>query len=60
VGSYMGSARPRVDIPLLIGLWRAGRLPVERLRGASFALDQVPEAFDALAAGEALRQVIRP
>jgi alcohol dehydrogenase len=60
MGSYMGSARPQADIPLLISLWRAGRLPVERLRGASFALDQVPEAFDALAAGEALRQVIRP
>jgi alcohol dehydrogenase len=60
VGSYMGSSRPQADIPLLIGLWRAGRLPVERLSCASLALDQVPEAFDTLAAGEVLRQVIRP
>jgi alcohol dehydrogenase len=60
MGSYMGSARPQADIPLLIGLWRAGRLPVERLRGATFPLSLVPEAFDTLAAGEALRQVIIP
>lgn len=60
VGSYMGSARPQLDIPMLIRLWRAGRLPVERLRGEHFGLDNVAEAFDALAQGEALRQVIIP
>jgi alcohol dehydrogenase len=60
VGSYMGSAVPRRDIPRLIGLWRAGRLPVERLHTGSLPLDEINEAMDALAGGEVIRQVIQP
>ena len=60
VGSYMGSAAPQRDIPRLVALWQAGKLPVEKLRGATIALDDVAEAFDELASGETLRQVIIP
>jgi alcohol dehydrogenase len=60
VGSYMGSARPQRDLPMLIDLWRHGRLPVEKVRGEVFELDGVAAAFDALAEGEALRQIVVP
>lgn len=60
VGSYMGSARPQRDLPLLIELWRQGRLPVERLRGSFYPLEGVAAAFDALDDGDALRQIVLP
>jgi alcohol dehydrogenase len=60
VGSYMGSAVPQRDIPRLVALWRAGRLPVERLHTGTFPLEAVNEAMDRLADGAAVRQVIRP
>ena len=39
-------------------LHREGRLPVERLLTHRIGLDEVNEAFDALASGEAVRQVV--
>lgn len=59
VGSYMGSAVPRRDIPRYVRLFQDGRLPVERLAGGQFALEQVNEAMDALAGGAVARQVLR-
>ncbi|HET8681017.1 MAG TPA: zinc-binding dehydrogenase, partial [Micromonosporaceae bacterium] len=60
VGSYLGSADPRRDVPELVTLWRAGRLPVERLVSGAIPLDAVNEAMDQLADGAAIRQIIRP
>jgi alcohol dehydrogenase len=60
LGSYMGAAVPQRDIPRLLGLWRAGRLPVERLKGAVLGLDDVAGAFDLLVTGETLRQIVVP
>jgi alcohol dehydrogenase len=60
IGSYMGSAAPQRDIPRLIRLWQAGRLPVEQLRSATIGLDDVAAAFDTLAGGTAVRQVVIP
>lgn len=60
VGSYMGSAVPGRDIPWLIDLWRAGRLPVEYLHSGTVRLDGINAAMDALAEGTAVRQVVRP
>ncbi len=60
LGSYMGTARPGVDIPTMIALWRAGRLPVDRMLSAELGLDEVARAMDELAGGRAVRQVIRP
>ena len=59
-GSYLGSAVPQRDIPLLISLWQAGRLPVERLRGDTVGLDDLNGALDALADGEVVRQIVAP
>src|SRR5690606_38869239 len=59
VGSYLGSAVPRRDIPKFIDLWRRGRLPIERLISSEVSLERINEAMDALASGSQMRQVIR-
>ncbi|NKY53402.1 alcohol dehydrogenase catalytic domain-containing protein [Nocardia vermiculata] len=58
VGSYLGSAVPSRDIPKYVEMWRAGKLPVERLVSARIGLGEINRAMDELAAGHALRQVI--
>ncbi|WP_406299553.1 alcohol dehydrogenase catalytic domain-containing protein [Embleya sp. NBC_00888] len=59
IGSYMGDAVPRRDIPRYLALWRAGLMPVEHLHTGTVALTDLNEAMEALASGEAIRQVIR-
>ncbi len=59
MGSYMGSAAPQRDIPRLLSLWRAGRLPVENLHSGTVALDDLNEAMDKLAEGTVVRQIVR-
>jgi alcohol dehydrogenase len=58
-GSYMGSAVPKRDIPRYIALYQAGLLPVDLLLTDTITLNEVNPAFDALAKGEAVRQVVR-
>jgi len=60
LGSYMGEAQPQRDIPVMIRLWRSGRLPVDRLLSDELPLADINEALDALADGTAVRQVLRP
>jgi alcohol dehydrogenase len=60
MGSYMGSAIPRRDIPRYIGLWRAGRLPVERLLTSVSPLSDINRLLDELASGAAIRQIVIP
>ena len=57
-GSYLGSAVPSRDIPRYISLYRAGRLPVDRLITHRLSLDEINAGFDRLAVGAAVRQVI--
>jgi alcohol dehydrogenase len=57
-GSYLGSCVPRRDIGRFIALYRAGKLPVDKLLTGRLPLDQINEGFDRLARGEAVRQVI--
>jgi alcohol dehydrogenase len=59
-GSYIGSAVPVRDVPRYIGLFRAGKLPVDALLTAQMPLADVNEALDALATGRAVRQVLVP
>jgi len=58
LGSYMGSCVPPRDVPRFMALHQAGRLPVDRLISRAISLGEVNEAFDRLARGEAIRQVI--
>ena len=57
-GSYLGSADPERDIPRFIEWFQAGRLPVDRLLSARLALEDINQAFDTLADGLAVRQVV--
>lgn len=58
VGSYLGNAVPRRDIPRFVELWREGRLPVEELVSDRIALADLNTALDNLASGHALRQLV--
>lgn len=58
-GCYLGSAIPERDIPIFADLWRSGSLPLERLVSSYIPLTGLNEAMDLLAAGKALRQIIR-
>ena len=58
-GSYIGSCVPARDVPRYVALYRAGKLPVDRLMSGTLALDGINEGFDRLHEGRAVRQVIR-
>jgi alcohol dehydrogenase len=58
IGSYLGSAVPSRDIPIFVKLWRDGKLPVERLISALIDVEEINEAMDNLADGQAVRQVV--
>ena len=58
IGSYLGSAVPSREIPHFVGLWRAGRLPVESLVSSRITLDDINSGMDQLADGNAVRQII--
>lgn len=57
-GSYMGSCVPRRDIPRFIDMYRAGILPVNKLRTHTLALAEINAGFDRLAEAQAVRQII--
>lgn len=57
-GSYIGSCIPTRDIPRFVSLFRAGKLPVDRLLSETLPLERINEAFDRLAAGKTIRQVV--
>ncbi|HEY2005170.1 MAG TPA: zinc-dependent alcohol dehydrogenase family protein [Solirubrobacteraceae bacterium] len=57
-GSYLGSCVPARDIPRFVSLYRAGRLPVDRLLTHRLGLDDLAQGFDRLARGEGVRQVV--
>ena len=59
-GSYYGSTRPQADMPRLLQLYKAGKLPIDRLISRRYPLDRVNEAYDALLAGEVARSVLIP
>ena len=60
MGSYMGSSIPSRDVPRYIALWRAGRLPVERLLTSVSPLSDINARMDELASGRAVRQIVLP
>ena len=57
-GSYIGSCVPLRDVPRFIAMYRAGRLPVDRLLSERLTLDEINPALDRLARGESIRQVV--
>ena len=57
-GSYLGSCVVERDIPHYIDLFQRGDLPVDKLISRRIALEDLNEAFDRLADGSEVRQVI--
>jgi S-(hydroxymethyl)glutathione dehydrogenase / alcohol dehydrogenase len=58
LGSKMGEADIAVDIPELVGHYRAGRLKLDELVSGRYPLEGINEAIAAVNAGRALRNVI--
>jgi len=58
IGSLLGSSQLHRDIPRLLGLWRAGRLDLDRLVSNRRPLEDINAGFDDLAAGRELRTVV--
>ncbi|MBN9217272.1 MAG: zinc-dependent alcohol dehydrogenase family protein [Mesorhizobium sp.] len=59
-GSYMGSCVPSRDIPRYIGMFKAGKLPVQKLLSGTSPLDDINLAFDRLDRAEVIRQILLP
>ena len=57
-GSYLGSCVPKRDIPRFVDMYKAGRMPVDRLLTHRLSLDDINEGFDRLAAGQGVRQAV--
>jgi len=57
-GSYIGTCVPTRDLPRYVSLYRAGRMPVNKLMSGRLTLDQINEGFDRLHEGKAIRQVV--
>ncbi|NJP97710.1 NAD(P)-dependent alcohol dehydrogenase [Nonomuraea sp. FMUSA5-5] len=58
-GISEGDAVPQVFIPMLIGLWRQGRFPFDKLI-KTFPLDRINEAERATVTGEVVKPVLLP
>jgi S-(hydroxymethyl)glutathione dehydrogenase/alcohol dehydrogenase len=57
-GSLYGSARPKTDIPMLMDLYRAGKLKLDELLTRTYPFEQINEAYEALERGEVARSVV--
>lgn len=57
-GSYIGSCVPVRDIPRYVALYRAGRLPIDRLASGRLRLEDINVGFDRLHDGTVVRQLI--
>lgn len=58
LGSIYGSSKPERDFPQILGLYRAGRLPLDRLVSHRLPLEEVERGFELMHSGDALRVVL--
>jgi S-(hydroxymethyl)glutathione dehydrogenase/alcohol dehydrogenase len=57
-GSYYGSANPPSDFPMMIDLYKAGKLKLDELVSRRFPLAKINDAFGQMLLGEVARGVI--
>lgn len=57
-GSYYGSVSPRRDFPMLIELYKTGKLKLDELVSQEYQLEQINEAYAAMLSGSVARGVI--
>ena len=58
LGSFAGSARPKVDLPKLLSLYQAGKLDLDALISRRYRLPDLQQAFTDMENGEIARGVI--
>ena len=58
LGSFVGSMQPRLDLPMLVELYRAGKLRLDELISKRYALEELPQAFEDMEAGRVARGVL--
>ena len=56
--SWYGDCLPSRDFPMLVDLYRQGRLDLDAFVSEEIALDEVERAFDRMKRGEVLRSVV--
>ncbi|KQR98761.1 S-(hydroxymethyl)mycothiol dehydrogenase [Williamsia sp. Leaf354] len=56
--SWYGDCLPERDFPMLVDLYRQGRLPLEKFVSERISLDDIESAFHKMEAGEVLRSVV--
>lgn len=59
-GCFYGGISMHRDLPMLVGLWRSRRLPVERLIGGTADLADINEVVQAQQSGAVVRTVLTP
>ena len=58
IASMYGSARPQIDFPRLLNLYKAGKLKLDELITRRFPVEEVNLAFEVLGRGEVARSVL--
>ncbi len=58
IASMYGSARPHIEFPRLLALYKAGKLKLDELITRRFPVEEVNRAFEALGRGEVARSVL--
>ncbi|MGF6882640.1 Zn-dependent alcohol dehydrogenase [Nocardia sp. GAS34] len=56
--SWYGDCLPERDFPMLIDLYRQGRLPFDKFVTERIGIDEVEQAFHTMHEGEVLRSVV--
>jgi S-(hydroxymethyl)glutathione dehydrogenase/alcohol dehydrogenase len=59
-GSFHGGMSMHRDLPTLVGLWRCGQLPVDRLIDGTAGLSHINEVVKAQQAGDVVRTILTP
>lgn len=60
VGSFMGGGTPLRDIPRILELYRAGKLPFDKLKSNTLGFEDLNTGFDQLSDGTVLRNILMP
>ncbi|MEU1984462.1 NDMA-dependent alcohol dehydrogenase [Nocardia sp. NPDC019395] len=58
-GALFGMKSPREAMPLLLEMYRAGKIKLDELVTKTYSLDQINDAYDDMEAGRNIRGVIR-
>ncbi|MGA2528156.1 MAG: zinc-binding dehydrogenase [Acidimicrobiales bacterium] len=59
-GTFYGSARPALDMPLIMRLYAGGKFPLDRFVSERYPLGGINDAFAAMLEGRVVRAVLKP